>query len=46
VTHGVNLGTRSTFADVGQTLADVFGLAPLANGQSFLAELTGRDLGE
>ena len=31
-----DLGTRSTFADLGQTLADVFGVAPLANGTSFL----------
>jgi len=30
---------RSTFADLGQTLADNFGLAPLAAGTSFLREL-------
>lgn len=36
VRAGVDLGTRSTFADLGQTLADVFGVGPLAHGTSFL----------
>ena len=36
---GVDLGTRTTFSDLGQTLADVFGVSPLANGESFLAEI-------
>jgi phosphopentomutase len=36
---GVDLGTRATFADLGQTLAENFGLEPLANGTSFLAEI-------
>ena len=40
VTHGVNLGTRPTFADLGQTVADVLGAAPLPNGASFLGEIT------
>ena len=40
VRQGVDLGTRRTFADVGQTLADVFGVGPLANGTSFLREIT------
>jgi phosphopentomutase len=39
VRGGVDLGTRRTFADLGQTLADVFGVAPLAHGTSFLPEL-------
>jgi phosphopentomutase len=39
VTPGVNLGRRDTFADLGQTLADLFGVEPLAHGRSFLAEL-------
>jgi phosphopentomutase len=39
VKKGVDLGTRTSFADLGQTLADVFRLPPLANGTSFLAEL-------
>ena len=33
---GVDLGVRSTFADVGATVADVFGLAAPAHGASFL----------
>jgi phosphopentomutase len=33
------LGERQSFADMGQTLADYFGLAPLAAGTSFLAML-------
>jgi phosphopentomutase len=39
VTGGVNLGTRSTFADLGQTLAENFRVPPLASGQSFLQAL-------
>src|SRR5262245_44233482 len=34
-----DLGTRRTFADLGQTLADIFGVEPLANGTSFLKEI-------
>ena len=41
VRPGVNLGTRSTFADLGQTLAEVFGVPALAAGDSFLEDLTG-----
>ena len=36
---GRDLGVRSTFADLGQTLADNFGLPALAAGTSFLGEL-------
>lgn len=32
---GVNLGVRSTYADLGQTLAQIFGVGPLAAGTSF-----------
>ena len=32
----VDLGTRDTFADLGQTVADVFGVGPLRHGTSFL----------
>jgi phosphopentomutase len=39
VKAGVDLGTRSTFADLGQTLAENFGVGTLANGQSFLREI-------
>jgi len=34
-----DLGTRRTFADLGQTLADIFGVEPLANGTSFVKEI-------
>jgi len=40
VRAGVELGTRPTFADLGQTLAEVFGVGPLAHGTSFLDEIT------
>jgi phosphopentomutase len=33
---GVDLGTRATFADLGQTIADLFGVGPLDHGASFL----------
>jgi phosphopentomutase len=36
---GVNLGTRGSLADIGQTTADNFGLK-LTAGESFLAEVT------
>jgi phosphopentomutase len=39
VRAGIDLGTRSTFADLGQTLAELFGVGPLAHGTSFLAEI-------
>jgi phosphopentomutase len=34
-----DLGTRSTFADLGQTLAENFGVGPLSCGKSFLGEI-------
>jgi len=36
----VNLGERSTFADLGQTLAEMFTLNKLDYGVSFYKELT------
>jgi phosphopentomutase len=39
VKRGVDLGTRPTFSDLGQTIADVFGVGPLANGTSFLRDI-------
>jgi phosphopentomutase len=39
VRAGVDLGTRSTFADLGQTLCDWFDVPPVAHGTSFLADL-------
>jgi len=35
----VDLGTRRTFADVGQTLAEVFGVGRLDHGTSFLRDI-------
>ncbi|MGE3955303.1 MAG: phosphopentomutase [Vicinamibacterales bacterium] len=40
VRPGTDLGTRATFADLGQTLADNFSLGALAHGTSFLGEMT------
>jgi phosphopentomutase len=39
VRAGVDIGTRPTFADLGQTLADVLGVTPLGHGQSFRADI-------
>ena len=39
VRAGADLGTRATFADLGQTLADLFGVRPLARGTSFLGDM-------
>ena len=39
VPDGVSLGTRQTFADLGQTIAANFGVEPLTHGTSFLADL-------
>jgi phosphopentomutase len=41
VPAGRDLGTRSTYADLGQTIADNFGVGPLAHGTSFLDDLIG-----
>ena len=39
VRKGTDLGTRATFADLGQTIADNFGVGPLAHGTSFLEDI-------
>ena len=39
VRAGTDLGTRQTFADLGQTLAEAFGVGRLAHGTSFLQEI-------
>ena len=39
VRAGVNLGVRSTFADLGQTLAQAFAVGPLAAGTSFAYDI-------
>jgi phosphopentomutase len=39
VRAGVDIGTRGTFADLGQTLASNFGVDRLAHGSSFLEQI-------
>jgi phosphopentomutase len=39
VKAGADVGTRTTFADLGQTLAEMFQVGPIANGNSFLREI-------
>ncbi len=39
VAAGTDVGTRRTFADLGQTLAANFGVGPLPHGTSFLEEI-------
>jgi phosphopentomutase len=39
VRPGTDLGLRPTFADLGQTLAELFGVGPLAHGTSFLQDI-------
>jgi phosphopentomutase len=39
VRPGVDLGTRATFADLGQTIADIFNVGALAHGTSFLRDM-------
>src|SRR6266850_967578 len=39
VKRGADIGTRQTFADLGQTLAANFGVGPLAHGTSFLEDI-------
>jgi phosphopentomutase len=39
VRPGVDIGTRPTFADLGQTIAEIFGVGPLAHGTSFLRDI-------
>jgi phosphopentomutase len=41
VRAGVDLGTRETFADIGATLGEMFGLARPDAGTSFLREVRG-----
>lgn len=38
---GVNLGVRSTFADLGATVAEYLGTEPIDNGKSFYSEIKG-----
>ena len=43
VPPGRDLGARDTFADLGATLAENFGVGPLAAGRSFLADIQAQD---
>ena len=36
---GADIGTRATFADLGQTVAEIFAVGPLAHGTSFLRDV-------
>lgn len=38
--EGVNLGLRKSFADIGQTVAEYFGVSAMDYGDSFLNEMT------
>ena len=42
VRSGVDLGTRDTFADCGQTVADMLGVGPLKAGKSFKDDILNR----
>ena len=39
VRPGTDIGVRQTFADLGQTVAEIFGVGPLAHGTSFLRDI-------
>jgi phosphopentomutase len=39
VRAGVDIGTRRTFSDLGQTIAEVFNVGPLEHGSSFLQSI-------
>lgn len=36
---GADIGVRHTFADLGQTIAEIFGVGPLPNGMSFVRDI-------
>ena len=39
IKSGVNLGIRRSFADIGATVADILGVEPTKNGESFKAQI-------
>ncbi len=39
IKNGVDLGTRKSFSDIGQTIADFFGIQKTGEGQSFLNDI-------
>ncbi len=40
VPSGLDLGTRATFADLAQTISELFGVGPLGSGTSFASRLS------
>lgn len=40
IKKNVNLGTRKTFADIGQTVAEILGTEKVDNGESFLKKIS------
>lgn len=40
IKSNVNLGTRKTFADIGQTVAEILGTEKVDNGESFLSRIS------
>ena len=39
IKHGVNLGTRDTYSDIGATVLDLLGIAPCLHGSSFQEQI-------
>ena len=39
IKHGVNLGTRDTYSDIGATVLDLLGIAPCLQGSSFQEQI-------
>ena len=39
--NAINFGTRNSFADIGQTIAEYLGIEAIENGESFLKEIKG-----
>lgn len=39
IKKGINLGTRNTYADIGATILDIFGLENITDGSSFWSEV-------
>jgi phosphopentomutase len=37
--ENINLGTRETFSDMGQTICEIFGVESIQNGKSFLSKI-------
>jgi phosphopentomutase len=46
VRAGADIGTRRTFSDLGQTIAEVFNVRPLEHGTSFLQAILAGEIGQ